>query len=61
MDISMVDLGIFTAYILFIVGLGLWVSRDKKGHQKDSNDYFLASNPSLVGNWCFINCCKYFS
>ena len=49
MDISMVDFGIFTVYILFIVGLGLWVSRDKKDHQKNSNDYFLAGKSLLGG------------
>ena len=42
MRITEADLAIFIVYILFIVGLGLWVSRDKKGHQKDSKDYFLA-------------------
>jgi SSS family solute:Na+ symporter len=42
MRITETDLAIFIVYILFIVGLGLWVSRDKKGHQKDSKDYFLA-------------------
>ena len=42
MQITEADLAIFIVYILFIVGLGLWVSRDKKGHQKDSKDYFLA-------------------
>jgi SSS family solute:Na+ symporter len=26
-----------------ILGVGLWVSRDKKGHQKNAEDYFLAS------------------
>ena len=42
MHITEADLAIFIVYILFIVGLGLWVSRNKKGHQKDSKDYFLA-------------------
>ena len=42
MRITEADLAIFIVYILFIVGLGLWVSRSKKGHQKDSKDYFLA-------------------
>ena len=42
MEFSAVDYGVFFGYIIFIVGLGLWVSRDKKGHQKDSKDYFLA-------------------
>jgi len=42
MEFSAVDYGVFFGYIIFIVGLGLWVSRDKKGHEKDSKDYFLA-------------------
>ncbi|KAA3609317.1 MAG: sodium/glucose cotransporter [Calditrichaeota bacterium] len=43
MNFSTVDYGVFFGYIIFIVGLGLWVSREKKGHEKDSRDYFLAS------------------
>lgn len=43
MNFSILDYSVFIAYIILIVGLGLWVSRDKKGHKKDSNDYFLAS------------------
>ena len=43
MNFSTVDYVVFIGYILFIIGLGLWVSREKKGHQKDSSDYFLAS------------------
>lgn len=42
MNFSALDYGIFIGYIIFIVGLGLWVSREKKGHEKDSKDYFLA-------------------
>lgn len=42
MQFSSADYAVFIVYILFIVGLGLWVSRDKKGHKKDSKDYFLA-------------------
>ena len=42
MQFSAVDYGVFIVYIIGIVGLGLWVSREKKGHQKDSKDYFLA-------------------
>ncbi|MEJ2240260.1 MAG: sodium/solute symporter, partial [Gemmatimonadales bacterium] len=33
---------VFSAYVLLIVGIGLWVSREKKGHEKDTKDYFLA-------------------
>ena len=42
MHFSVVDYVVFFGYIICIVGLGLWVSRDKKGHEKDSKDYFLA-------------------
>ncbi|MBG7613107.1 sodium/sugar symporter [Polaribacter sp. BAL334] len=37
------DYAIFIAYAVLILGVGLWVSRDKKGHQKNAEDYFLAS------------------
>jgi len=42
MAFSVVDYSAFLVYILFIIGLGLYVSRTKKGHEKDSKDYFLA-------------------
>ncbi len=37
------DYFIFIAYAILILGVGLWVSRDKKGHEKNAEDYFLAS------------------
>ena len=37
------DYVIFIAYAVLILGVGLWVSRDKEGHQKNAEDYFLAS------------------
>ncbi len=43
MGFSTLDYVIFIGYCLFIVALGLWVSREKKGQEKDSQDYFLAS------------------
>ncbi len=36
------DYMIFIAYACLILGVGLYVSRDKKGHQKNAEDYFLA-------------------
>ena len=42
MNFSTIDIIIFSSYILGIIMLGLWVSRNKKGHAKDSKDYFLA-------------------
>jgi len=43
MNFSPLDYVVFIGYIIFIIGLGLWVSREKKGHEKNSSDYFLAS------------------
>ena len=37
------DYLIFIAYAVLILGVGLWVSRDKEGHEKNAEDYFLAS------------------
>jgi len=37
-----IDYAIFIIYALVIVGLGLWLSRGKDGHEEDSKDYFLA-------------------
>ena len=36
------DYVIFVLYAIVIVGLGLWLSRTKKGEEKDTKDYFLA-------------------
>ena len=43
MRFDVMDYVIFFGYILGIVILGLWVSRTRKGHEKNSEDYFLAS------------------
>ncbi|NND33079.1 MAG: sodium/solute symporter [Saprospiraceae bacterium] len=43
MNFSTIDLIIFATYCILILGVGLFVSRDKKGHQKNAEDYFLAS------------------
>ncbi len=42
MDFAFIDYVVFGAYAALIVGVGLWVSREKEGHTKDSADYFLA-------------------
>ncbi len=42
-NFELIDYIIFIVYALIILGVGLWVSRDKKGHQKNAEDYFLAS------------------
>ena len=43
MDFSLIDKIIFIAYGLIIISVGLYVSRTKKGVDKTSEDYFLAS------------------
>lgn len=43
MSLSFLDTVIFISYCALILGIGLYVSRDKKGHQKNAEDYFLAS------------------
>ena len=39
-----IDYIVVLIYIVILVGLGLFVSRSKKGQDKSSNDYFLAGN-----------------
>lgn len=40
---SALDTIVFILYGIIILGIGLWVSREKKGKQKNASDYFLAS------------------
>jgi SSS family solute:Na+ symporter len=42
MNLSLLDSLVFASYCALILGIGLYVSRDKKGHQKNAEDYFLA-------------------
>jgi SSS family solute:Na+ symporter len=42
MDFSTLDVIVFVSYCLLILGIGLYVSRDKDGKQKSAEDYFLA-------------------
>ncbi len=39
-----VDYIVFIAYLVILVALGLFLSRNKNGKEKSSNDYFLAGN-----------------
>lgn len=41
-NFATLDYIIFIAYGILILSVGLWVSRDKKGHKKNAEDYFLA-------------------
>jgi len=42
MEFSFLDIAVFVIYLVVIVTIGLWVSREKKGHEKNTEDYFLA-------------------
>ncbi|MEM1127779.1 MAG: sodium/sugar symporter [Bacteroidota bacterium] len=42
MAFTVLDYVVFAAYCLIIVGVGLWVSREKEGREKNTEDYFLA-------------------
>jgi len=42
MNISSVDIVVFSSYCLLILFIGLYVSREKKGKEKSAEDYFLA-------------------
>ncbi|MGD0191782.1 MAG: sodium/sugar symporter [Rhizomicrobium sp.] len=43
MHLSVLDMAVVAAYAIFIFLLAQWVSREKPGHVKTSQDYFLAS------------------
>lgn len=42
MDLVDIDLVAIAAYVIFILTLAQWVSREKAGHVKNTGDYFLA-------------------
>jgi SSS family solute:Na+ symporter len=44
MKLSSIDLAVFAAYVVCLIGIAYFVSREKAGHQKNTNDYFLAGN-----------------
>ena len=42
MYLQTLDIAVVIFYAVFLLVLAQWVSREKAGHQKDTNDYFLA-------------------
>ncbi|WP_045855512.1 sodium/sugar symporter [Teredinibacter purpureus] len=44
MTLSPIDSGVFLVYVVALIAIAWWVSREKAGHQKDTKDYFLAGN-----------------
>lgn len=47
------DYAVFAIYIVILVGLGMFLSRGKKGQEKSSADYFLAGNTLT---WWAVEC-----
>ena len=43
-QLSTLDTSIFIFYVLALIALAYFVSREKAGHEKDASDYFLAGN-----------------
>ncbi|MFC3116345.1 sodium/sugar symporter [Cellvibrio fontiphilus] len=43
MILNGLDIGVLVAYTLILLFVAYWVSREKPGHEKNANDYFLAS------------------
>ncbi|MET6757272.1 sodium/sugar symporter [Pseudoalteromonas sp. NCIMB_1079] len=44
MTLNTIDLAIFAIYVLGLIAIAYYVSREKVGHDKNTDDYFLASN-----------------
>lgn len=44
MNLNTIDIVVFISYVLALLAIAYWVSRDEKGHEKNTNDYFLAGN-----------------
>ena len=42
MNFATIDIAVLAIYAVGIFALAQWVSREKAGHAKTSNDYFLA-------------------
>ncbi|MBW2540578.1 MAG: sodium/sugar symporter [Deltaproteobacteria bacterium] len=42
MHLQALDLAVVAIYVVCLLTLAQWVSREKRGHQKDTKDYFLA-------------------
>ncbi len=44
MSLSNIDIGIFITYVVGLIIVASYVSREKVGHEKNTKDYFLAGN-----------------
>ena len=44
MTVAGLDVFVFVAYVVCLIGIAYFVSREKAGHEKNTNDYFLAGS-----------------
>ncbi|MFT5294312.1 MAG: SSS family solute:Na+ symporter [Colwellia sp.] len=44
MNLSTLDISVFIVYVIALIAIAYAVSREKAGHEKNANDYFLAGN-----------------
>ena len=44
MNLSTLDISVFIVYVIALIAIAYVVSREKAGHEKNANDYFLAGN-----------------
>jgi SSS family solute:Na+ symporter len=44
MQLASLDIAIFILYVIVLIGIAWWVSRAKAGHERTTQDYFLAGN-----------------
>ncbi|NQZ09611.1 MAG: sodium/solute symporter [Algicola sp.] len=44
MNLSTIDISVFVLYVVVLLAIAYKVSKDDKGHEKNTNDYFLAGN-----------------
>ncbi|WP_435273780.1 hypothetical protein ACMAZF_10345 [Psychrobium sp. nBUS_13] len=42
MSLDTIDVVVFIAYVIGLIAVAMFVSREKEGHEKGANDYFLA-------------------
>lgn len=42
MNLHSIDIGVFVAYVLGLIAIALWISKEDKNHERNTEDYFLA-------------------
>lgn len=57
-EFSTVDIVVFIVYAIVILAVGLYVSRGKKGEEKNGRRLFFSREVfTLVGDWRLFDCC----